>query len=171
MAFAYANNNSHESMTGQKLIGSGACVEWTYPGETDVNHLDTGFFLTNPDCVSAINIEHIFVFAYDGTVVYEGPLRVKVNDEWEVYEGQLIPHQTLQTALSYYDLPDITHEVQMWYTVEVFWTWTDKEGLPLTGWAASMNVVRDGDTGEAIDIIMWGTTQMLNMVQELKPKY
>jgi len=57
----------------------------------------------------------------------------------------------------------------MWYTVEVFWTWTDKEGLPLTGWAGSMNVVRDAG-GEVIDIIMWGTTQMVNMEQELEPE-
>ena len=165
---AYAING-HASMTGQKLVGQGACVEWTYPGETDVNHLDTGFFLTNPDCVSEITIERIFVFAFDGTVEYEGPLRVKVNDERDIYTGPLKPHETLQTSLSYYDLPEITYEVEMWYTVEVFWRWTDKEGLPLTGWAASWNVVRDAG-GEAIDIIMWGTTQMVNMEQELEPE-
>jgi hypothetical protein len=151
----------------QKLVGSGACAEWTYPGETDVNHLDTGFFLTNPDGVSGITIDHISVFAYDGTVVYEGPLRVKVDDEWEVYTGPLKPHETLQTGLGYYDLPELTHEVEMWYTVEVFWRWTDKEGLPLTGFAASFIVVRDAVTGEAIDIIMSGTTQMVNMEQAL----
>lgn len=150
----------------QKLVGQGTCVEWTYPGETDVNHVDTGFFLTNPDGVSEITIERISVFAYDGTVVYEGPLRVKVDHEWEVYTRPLKPHETLQTSLSYYDLPELELEVEMWYTVEVFWTWTDKEGLPLTGWAGSMNVVRDAG-GEAIDIIMWGTTQMVNMEQAL----
>jgi len=154
----------------QKLVGCGACAEWTYPSETDVNHLNTGFFLTNPDCVSEMTIDRISVFSYDGTVVYEGPLRVKVDDEWEVYTGPLKPHETLQTGLAYYDLPEITHEVEMWYTVEVFWTWTDKEGLPLTGWASSIVVVRDAVTGEAIDIMMWGTTQMINMEQELESK-
>jgi len=153
----------------QKLVGQGAYAEWTYPGETDVNYASTGFFLTNPDGVSEITVEGISVFAYDGTVVYEGPLRVKVDHEWEVYTGPLKPHETLQTSLEYYDLPELTREVEMWYTVEVFWTWTDKEGLPLTGWAASMNVVRDAG-GEAIDIIMWGTTQMVNMEQVLKPE-
>jgi len=150
----------------QKLVSQGACAEWTYPGETDVNHVDTGFFLTNPDGVREITIDRISVFAYDGTVVYEGPLRVKVDHEWEVYTGPLKPHEKLQTSLSYYDLPELEYEVEMWYTVEVFWMWTDKEGLPLTGWAASMNVVRDAG-GEAIDIIMWGTTQMVNMEQAL----
>jgi hypothetical protein len=157
-------------MTGQKLVGQGVCIEWTWPGQSVVNHLDTGFFLTNPDCVSKITIDHICVFAYDGTALYEGPLRVKVNDEWEEYTGTLEPHQTLQTSLSYYELPEITHEVEMWYTVEVFWAWTDKEGLPLTGWAGSSNVVRDADNGEAIDIIPWSTTQMINMEQKLEPE-
>ena len=165
-SFAYATNSSHVPMTGQKLVGQGACAEWTYPDQTDVNHLKTGFFVTNPDCVSEITIERISVFAYDGTVVYEGSLRVKVDDEWEVYTGPLKPHETLQTGLEYYDLPELTHEVEMWYTVEIFWSGV-KEGLPLTGWAGSMNVVRDADTGEAIDIIMWGTTQMVNMEQAL----
>ena len=157
----------HEPMTGQKLVGQGVCMEWTWPGEPYVNHADTAFFLTNPDCVSEITIENICVFAYDGTVVYEGLLRVKVDDEWEVYTGPLKPHQTLQTSLSYYDLPELEYEVEMWYTVEVFWNGA-KEGLPLTGWAASWNVVREAGNGEAIDIIMWGTTQMVNMEQVLE---
>lgn len=119
--FAYAQSFEHP-MTGQKLVGQGVCVEWTFPGETDENHADTAFFLTNPDCVSEITVDHIFVFAYDGTVLYEGPLRVKVNDEWGEYTGPLKPHETIQTSLSYYDLPEITDEVEMWYTVEVPWT-------------------------------------------------
>ena len=151
----------------QKLVGQGGYAEWTYPGETDVNYLSTGFFLTNPDGVSEITVEGISVFAYDGTLVYDGPLRVKVDHDWEVYTGPLKPHETLQTGIEYYDPPELTHEVEMWYTVEIFWTWTDKEGLPLTGWAASVIVVRDAE-GRAIDIIMWGTTQMVNMEQALE---
>jgi len=166
---AYAQG-THEPMTGQKLVGQGSYAEWTYPGETDVNHLLSGFFLTNPDCVSEITIERISVFAYDGTVVHEGSLRVKVDDTWEEYTGPLKPHETIQTGLESYDLPELTHEVEMWYTVEIFWTWTDKKGLPLTGWAGSFIVVRDAETDEAIEIIMWGATQMVNMEQKLTPE-
>ena len=160
----------HEPMTGQKLVSFGVHAEWSYPGETDVNHLSTGFIVTNPDGVSEITVERISVFAFDGTVVYEGPLRVKVDHDWEVYTGPLKPHETLQTGLEYYNLPELTREVEMIYTVEIFWTWTDKEGLALTGWATSSNVVRDAETDEAIEIIMWGTTQMVNMEQERKPE-
>ena len=150
----------------QKLVGFGSYAEWSYPGETDVNHLKTGFSVTNPDCVSEITIDRICVFAFDGTVVYEGPLRVKVDDDWEVYTGPLKPHETLQTGIEYYDLPELTREVEMQYTVEIFWSGA-KEGLPLTGWASSIVVVRDAVTGEAIDIMMWGATQMVNMEQAL----
>ena len=66
--------------TQQKLIGHGVYAEWTYPDGTNTT-IFSGFFLTNPDGVSEITIERISVFAYDGTVVYEGPLRVKVGDD------------------------------------------------------------------------------------------
>jgi len=168
--FAYAQTNGHEPMMGQKLVSHGVYVVWTFPGQTYVNNVETGIMLTNPDCVSEIDIERISIFAYDGTVLYEGPLRVKVNDHWDEYTGPLTPHEKIQTGLSYYDLPEITLEIEMWYTVEIFWNWTDKKGLPLTGWVGTFNVVRDANTGEAIDIISWGTTQMVNMEQELEPE-
>ena len=169
--FAYAQTNGHEPMTGQKLVSYGVYIVWTFPGQNYVNNLETGFLLTNPDCVSEIDIERISIFGCDGTALYEGPLRVKVNDHWEVYTGPLQPHEKIQTGLSYYDLPPINLEIEMWYTVEIFWTWTDKKGLPLIGWASTVNVLRDANTGEAIDIISWGAAQMVNMEQELEPKY
>ena len=148
--------------TQQKLVGQGSHAEWSYPGETDVNYLSTGFIVTNPDGVSEITIDRISVFAFDGTVIYEGLLRVKVNEHWEVYTGPLKPHEIVGTDLKYYDLPELTREVEMQYTVEIFWTWTDKEGLPLIGWASSFTIVRDAE-GLNIDIIMHGGTQMVNM--------
>ena len=153
---------TEEPMTRGKLVGQGSYAEWSYPGETDVNHLSTGFMVTNPDGVSEITIDRISVFAFDGTVIYEGLLRVKVNDHWEVYTGPLKPHEIVGTDLEYYDLPELTREVEMQYTVEIFWTWTDKEGLPLIGWATSFIVVRDAE-GLNIDRIVQGGTQMVNM--------
>jgi len=99
--FVYAQG-IHEPMTGQKLVGMGVYAEWTYPGGTNAT-MSSGFMLTNPDGVSEITIERISVFAFDGTVIYEGPLRVKVDHEWEVYTGPLKPHETLQTGLEYYN--------------------------------------------------------------------
>ena len=165
--FAYTQVNGHVPMTGQKLVGQGVYAEWTYPDGTDAK-VETGFMLTNPDGVSEITIERISVFAYDGTVVYEGSLRVKVaDDEWGVYIGPLKPHETLQTGLEYYDLPELTQELEMWYTVEIFWSGA-KDGLPLTGWAGTVQVKRD-DTGEVVDVHL-GSMQMVNMEQVLKPE-
>lgn len=167
-AFAYAQG-THEPMTGQKLVSHGAYAEWTYPDGTDAT-MSSGFILTNPDGVSEITIERISVFAYDGTVVYEDSLIVKVgDDEWRVYTGPLKPHETLQTGLEYYDLPELTQELEMMYTVEIFWRWTDKEGLPLTGWAWTSQVKRDADGG-AVEIALHDVTQMVNMEQVLEPE-
>ena len=165
--FVYAQDNSHEPMTGQKLVGSGVFAEWTYPDGPNAK-MGTGFLITNHDCVSEITIDRIFVFAFDGTVVYEGPLRVKIDHAWEEHTGLVKPHETLQTSLEYYDLPEITGELEMIYTVEIFWRWTNKEGLPLTGWAWTSQVKRDVDTEEAVDIAMNDMTQMVNMEQVLK---
>ena len=150
----------------QKLVGQTTCVEWEHDGI--LWSMPGGVTITNPDCVSEITIEGISVFAYDGTVVYEGPLRVKVDHEWEVYTGPVRPHQLLQSSLEYYDLPELTREVEMQYTVEIFWTWTDKKGLPLTGWVPIFTIKRDASTGDLIDLEFGGVVQMVNMEQELE---
>ena len=154
----------------QKLVGWGGCAEYSYPGETDVNHLETGFFVENPDCVSEIAIDRVCIFASDGDLLYEGPLRVEADDEWEVYTGPLKPHEKLLTGLDYYELPPPKSEAEILcaYTVEIFWTWTDKRGLPLTGWATTLNVVRKAtEPYDVVDIMVWRTTQMVNMEQAL----
>lgn len=165
--FVYAQA-THEPMTGQKLVGWGGYAEW----ETDVilNHSDAYILLTNPDGVSEIAIDRISVFTYDGILVYEGPLRVKVNGNWGEYTGTMTPHQTLETVLSFYDLPALVREVDMIYTVEIFWSQTDEKGLPLIGWVTSSIVRRDAITHTVIDMELGGVLQMVNMEQVLKPE-
>jgi len=159
-----------EPMTGQKLVGWGGGAEWSWPDQTDVYQLKTGFFVENPDAVSEIDIDWVRIFASDGEVIYEGKLLVTVDDELVEYEGPLKPHEKLVTGLENYELPPPKSEAEIScaYTVEIFWSWTDNKGLPLTGWASSMIVVRD-DGGETIDILPWSTTQMVNMEQVLTP--
>jgi len=161
-------------MTGQKLVGWGGCAEWSSPDEPYlVSHLSTGFFVENPDAVSEIAIDRVCIFASDGELLYEDPLRVKVDGEWEEYTGPLKPHEKLLTGLEYYELPPPKSEAEILcaYTVEIFWSWTDKEGLPLTGWATTLNVVRKAtDPYDVVDIMVWRTTQMVNMEQVLKPE-
>lgn len=102
--------------------------------------------------------------------MYEDSLIVKVgDDEWGVYTWPLKPHETLQTGLEYYDLSELTQELEMMYTVEIFWRWTDKEGLPLTGWAWTSQVKRDAGGG-AVEIALHDVTQMVNMEQVLEPE-
>ncbi len=162
--FAYANNGSLEPMTGQKLVGQGTYAEWEDNGI--LNYMDAYILLTNPDCVSEITIDRISVFTYDGILVYEDPLRVKVDGGWEEYTGPMKPHQTLETVLSFYDLPGGDREVDMVYTVEIFWTWADKKGLPLIGWISGALVRRDN--GGELEFA--GVTQMVNMEQIRTPE-
>jgi len=154
----------------QKLVGFGGCAEWSYPDEPDlVNHLEMGFFVENPDCVSEIAIDRVCIFASDGTVIYEGPLGVEADDEWEEYTGPLKPHEKLLTGLEYYELPPPKSEAEILcaYTVEIFWSGA-KDGLPLTGWATTLNVVRKAtEPYDVVDIMVWRTTQMVNMEQVL----
>ena len=57
---AYAQANGHASMTGQKLFGSGAYALFQVPDGTYLEHAG-GFILTNPDCVSEITIDRVFI--------------------------------------------------------------------------------------------------------------
>ena len=118
---------------------------------------------------SEIAIDHVCIFASDGDLLYEGPLRVEADDEWEEYTGPLKPHEKLLTGLEYYELPPPKSEAEILcaYTVEIFWSGA-KEGLPLTGWATTLNVVRKAtEPYDVVDIMVWRTTQMVNMEQAL----
>ena len=149
----------------QKLVGYGGYAEW----EDDGIHkcLNTSFMLTNPDCVSEITIDRISVFAYDGRVVYEGPL-LKWREEIPWTEP-MIPHETRSSELEQYvsgfEWPPEASEVWMNFTAEIFWSGA-KDGLPLTGWVSGAIIRRDAE-GHLIELELAGTTQMVNMEQAL----
>jgi len=157
--FVYASNNSHP-MTGQKLVGYGffGTHELEEIGELEdaTYDLHTMFTFTNPDCVSEITIDGVFILDRYGSVLYEGAL---LGDD-----GILEPHEVQAVELhDYLDLPRDIDPV----TVEIFWTWTDKKGLPLIGWALTAYALFDKE-GNLVETSI-GENQMVNMKQKLKP--
>ena len=164
--FAYATNNLQEPMTGQKLVGQGGCFK--FPPELDETYVtfNTMFWFTNPDSVSEITIERISVFALDGTVVYDSAVDDWIEDPNWTWTEPMKPHEMRGMELSEY-LPPSFETEGMVYTVEIFWTWTDKRGLPLTGWATLASVKRGAD-GHIIEFTSGYGTQMLNMEQVLE---
>lgn len=161
---AYAQDNSHEPMTGEKLVGLGPCG--IAPGML----FYTNFALTNPDCVSAIAIERLSVIGADGTVIYEGPPLIGMQGE--ELTTPLEPHQSVDIQLPYYVVGGSANPIDwpdaMIYTVEVFWTGT-KSGLPLTGWTAIYTIAID-DAGNIVEgLSTASSSQMVNIDQKLKP--
>ena len=152
---AYAQSNSHEPMTGQKLVGYGffGMLELEEPDDATCD-LHTLFVFTNPDCVSEIMIDRVSIFAFDGTVLdtvlYEDPLKV------------LEPHEVDGVELHDYIDPQ---DPLMPVTVEIFWTGARK-GLPLTGWAQTGYSIFDGD--ENLLEVCVGENPMVNVEQKLK---
>jgi len=152
--FVYAKDNS---LTGQKLVGYGFYDEHYLQAIGRTLHLHTLFVFTNPDSVSEITINRVFIFAFDGTVL-----------EWWVPVGDdaiLEPHEVsgveLQNHIPFQDL-------LMPVTVEIFWTASDEKGLPLIGWAQTGHSLFD----EAENLIQGSATetQMVNMEQKLTPR-
>ena len=152
----------------QKLVGLGSYAP-SFEMEGAHCNLNSGFILTNPNCISDITIERVCVFAYDGTVVYEGPfLHWREETPWL---EPMKPHETRESELAQYvsdfEWPSESEEWMM-FTVEIFWT--TKGGLPLTGWVGTAIIKRDATTQALIDIEYAGATQMVNMEQELEPE-
>jgi len=156
----------------QKLVGQGMLYHgWPPPGgfpeEVETYwQAGTGFWITNPDCVSEITIDRIFMIKYDGEVIYDS-----VGDGWfedeETWTEPMEPHEIriieMDTCMAYVGC----FEDFVVCTVEIFWTWTDKKGLPLTGWARDVIAVRDADTEDLIEFTGMDVTQMVNMEQAL----
>jgi len=170
-SFAYANSSLHdEAMTGQKLVGSGAYCSFPLEVNGTRDFIGSSFAITNPDCVSQITIDRVSIFDTWGELIYEGDL-LPLSDGTP-QSGLMKPHETRGIQLAEYIPEDYTtvSEAELTFTVEIFWTRSDEEGLPLTGWVTSHIVKRDAMTGELIEIKLGGTTQMVNMEQKLKPK-
>ena len=164
-------------MIGLKLIGQGSYAEWEMGGT--YNYLKSGFNFTNPDCVSEITIDRVSIFDIHGDVVYEDPLLwlTREDDELEAEEWTepMKPHETRFIELGEYiewvkwEPAPAEHDIEgMLYTVEIFWTWTDKKGLPLTGWALTAYALFDNE-GNLVEVSTT-ETQMVNMEQELETK-
>lgn len=165
--FAYANNNSHEPMTRQKLVGTGGC------SVDDDAFFEGVLTFTNPDCVSEITIEQVSIIKDDGTVIHEGKLLDRVGGDWSMplgpHEGGII---VLRDYVAWHEEidPGAFREFPGGgYTVEIFWTKSHQQGLPLTGWSTVVIL----ELGESSNVIIglgpgW-TSEMLNMEQKLKP--
>jgi len=154
-SFAYASNNSHQPMTGQKLVGYGACGEAFFEDIGETGTVQTVFFFINPDCVSEITIDRVSIFDLYGEVLHEV---VPVGDD-----AILEPHEISAVELHDYLNPE---GPLMPVTVEIFWTKSHKKGLPLTGWIqTAYYIVDDGDLVE----LSVGVTEMVNMEQVLLP--
>ncbi len=82
--FVYAQNNEHEPMTGQKLVGGGGCSV-----DGDI-FFETVLSFTNPDCVGEIAIEQVSIIAPDGTVIHKGELLDPAGDPLPMTLG---PHE------------------------------------------------------------------------------
>ncbi len=174
--FAYAQVNGHEPMTGQKLVGHGAYG--VFPPEEDGTYLEVAgsVTVTNPDCVSKITIDRISIFDFEGIVIYEGDLfSVDWVDEEPVvtyWTEPLKPHEQrwieVDSTMVYLRDQGRWEGDHIFFTVEIFWRWTDKEGLPLTGWAGGRIAKRAAD-GHIIEFQSGSATQMVNMEQVLEP--
>jgi len=157
--FAYAQVNIEHPMIGQKLVGYGFFGEH-YVEEIDRTvQLHTMFVFINPDCVNEITIDGVFILDWDGTVLYEGYLLGFTEPVI------MKPHEVNAVELHDYIDPQ---ELLMPVTVEIFWTGSQKSGLPLTGWAQTGHLMFDGEENLVEGSV--DENQMVNMEQELKLK-
>ncbi len=162
---AYANNNSHEPMTGQKLVSAASCM-----ADGDI-FFEALFTFTNPDGVGEITIEQVSIIKENGTLIYEGQL---LDREGNPLSQTLGPHEggiiVLRDYVArYYGIdPDaLTDFPPGGYTVEIFWS-GDKKGLPLIGWSGTVLLQLD-EGGSIIEVPAGWSTQMVNLEQVLKP--
>jgi hypothetical protein len=164
--FVYAQDSLHEPMTGQKLVGWSPCM-------VDADIYFEGILLfTNPDCVSEITIEQLSIIAHDGTVIHEGEL---LDREGNPLPQTLGPHGVGSIVLSdyvarYYELDPCDYRAfpPGGYTVEIFWTKSDKKGLPLIGSSITNTLTLEEGTNVIIGQAAGWSTEMVNMEQVLK---
>lgn len=154
--FAYAQVNGHEPMTGHKLISWGEMG--TLPSGDQVSFFA---WFTNPDCVSDITIDRISIIRSDGEVIFEGkpselpPFGPPVPPP--PFPDVLGPYQTLKLAPIFCYIPDgsggwLSPEEGLAlpasiYTLEIFYSVSPKDGLPLIG-----EIVGDGSSRPMADM-------------------
>lgn len=177
--FAYANNNSHEAATGQKLIGTGVVGKAETAGSIFYNHVT--FRITNPDCVEDITITQMSIISGNGTAIYEGPcVRTVPDGDGEmvpvVMDRPMEPHEVWTIALVWC-MPDgdggwldrvtaVTQPAHS-YTLELAW---EAKGscCPLTGWQEwSKYQIRPGTTPPPEKYRFRSQGPMVNMKQRV----
>ena len=158
--------NEYELTPEHKLVGMGFYGTEPFGDETLV--FTPTFAFMNPDSVSKITIEHISIFGENGEVWYEGTLL-----HWREKTPWTEPMQPHETRFFHAFppvmpmLPDLTGPLNA-IAVEIFWSWTDEEGLPLTGYHHS-GCRRFDAEGNLIDLGFVLEMHMVNM--EHKPKH
>ncbi len=165
--FVYASSNSHVPMTGQKLVGFGSCMT-----DGDI-FFETVFMFTNPDGVGEIAIEQVSIIAPDGTVIHEGELLDPAGNPLPMTLG---PHEAGIIVLR--DYVARHYSLDPWAfrdfppgggTVEIFWTKSHRQGLPLTGSSTVVLLELEEGTNVIIGPAAGWSTEMVNMEQELEP--
>jgi len=157
----YAQSGEHEPILGHKLVGAGVY------GVTIVaegSHRSTSIFtLTNPDCVSSIDLERIFFFDQDGNILYEGQLLLPEGGTITV----LNPHETYVSFFSLYLGAPPSPGIAV--SMEIFWSWSEDEGLPLIG--QRRIILYDIDASGNIIASRGFEVSLVHVEQELKAKH
>ena len=165
--FVYATNG-HAPMTGQKLVGFGSCMV-----DGDI-YFEGLFAFTNPDCVSEITIKQLSIIKDDGTVIHEGKL---LDREGNPLPQTLGPHEVGFIVLG--DYVARYYGLEPWalrdfprggYAVEIFWTKSHKNGLPLTGSSITNTLELEEGTNVIIGQAAGWSNEMVNMEQKLTPE-
>jgi len=126
-----------------------------------------GVEFTNPDCVSEVTIERVSIIRGGDEAIFEGKLsELPINISSDILE----PHQTVHFFLMFC-IPDgsggwLSMEEALAlpldaYTVEIFYSVSQTEGLPLIGWTDQFR----GPPGAMVPI---GMVPMVNIEQVLK---
>ncbi len=157
---ACARATEYELMPEQKLVGMG--FYGTEPFADGTLVFRPMFVFTNPNSDSEITIDRISIFGEGGEVWYEGPLldrdgKTLWTDPMETHETRFIIAFPPGMPM----LPDLTGPLNA-ITIEIFWSSTEEDSLPLTGWQYS-GCLRFDAEGNMIDLGTMLETHMSNM--------
>jgi len=157
----YAQSGEHEPILGHKLVGAG--VYGVTTGEEGSHRSTSIFTLTNPDCVSSIDLEQISLFDQDGNILYEGQLLLPEGGVLTM----LNPHETYVATFSLYLGASPSPGIAV--SMEIFWSWSQEEGLPLIG--QRRIIFYDIDASGNIIVSRGFEVSLVHLEQELKAKH